>query len=171
MLNVNEVTRKLRSEGIADSEQIVTRWIREGKLKATKIKHFKIDYSINPDDLAVFISKKKIEGTEKAFEIDYKQWKKTFDENQKLKEEIEELKSTMRIEQAKVRSLKKMLKAEYALSESPPITLISLLGLDADADEQLVKKEFKKILKSLHPDRGGDERLFKVFNEHYQKTK
>ena len=36
---------------------------------------------------------------------------------------------------------------------------------------ELVKRELKKILKSLHPDRGGDERLFKVFYDHYDKLK
>jgi curved DNA-binding protein CbpA len=38
--------------------------------------------------------------------------------------------------------------------------------LGAAADNEMVKK-FKKLLKALHPDRGGDERHFKVFFDHY----
>lgn len=64
-----------------------------------------------------------------------------------------------------------MLKAEYALSDTPPLTLTSLLGLEPGADMDSIRKEYKKILKALHPDRGGDERLFKVFYDHYEKVK
>jgi hypothetical protein len=171
MLNIKEVTEQLKSEGIADSEEIVIRWILDGKIKAKRTNHYKIDFSIKPGDLAAFILEKKIENKSKQFGADYQQWEKTFSENQLLKERIVELESTVRIEQAKYRSLKKMLKAKYSHTEiNLPLTFNSLLGL-ADCDDQdLLKKEFKKLLKSLHPDRGGDERLFIVFYDHYRKT-
>ena len=63
-----------------------------------------------------------------------------------------------------------MLQAEYALSDCKPLTLKNLLGLDSAAKNELVKRELKKILKALHPDRGGDERLFKVIYDHYDKV-
>jgi len=170
MLNVKEVTELLRDEGITASEQIVIRWILEGKIKAKRTKHLNIDFLIQPKDLVAFILEKKIEDKIKQFGMDYLHWEKTFQENQKLKEEIEEVKTTIRIEQAKVSGLKKMLKAEYALSDYRPLTFNSLFGLDADADKAMIKKEFKKLLKALHPDQGGDERLFKVFYDHYKKT-
>ncbi|MFD1705616.1 DnaJ domain-containing protein [Siminovitchia sediminis] len=100
---------------------------------------------------------------------DPQEWKKLIQENEKLKEEVEVLRFAIRIERAKIRSLKKMLKAEYRLSKIYNSNL--LLGLDMDADQTLIKKEYKKLLKALHPDRGGDERLYKVFNEHYKKFK
>lgn len=171
MLNVKEVTEQLKLEGITNSEQVVIRWILDGKIKARRTKHLNLEYSINPVDLASFILEKKIEDKTKKYGIDFHQWEKTFHENQKFKEEIEQLKSSIRIEQAKNRSLKRMLKAEYALSDSPPLTLNSLLGLEPRADMEIVRKEYKKILKALHPDRGGDERLFKVFYDHYEKVK
>lgn len=172
MLNLKEAAKLLISEGLADSEQVVIRWILDGKLKAKRTKKLNIDFSIKPGDLAEFILKKKIEERSRRFGVDYFNWEKTFRANQTLKEEIEELRSMVRIEQAKVRGLKKMLKAEHALagSVSPPLTYASLLGLEVDSEQELVKKEFKKLLKALHPDRGGDERLFKVFYEHYSKT-
>lgn len=169
MLNVKEVTEELRAEGITDNEQIVIRWILDGKMKAKRTKHINLDYLVHPRDLAAFILEKMIEKKSKQFGVDFQHWEKTFTENQKIKEEIEELKSSIRIEQAKVRSLKRMLKAEYALSETNTATYSTLFGLDAANDEQ-IKKEFKKLLKALHPDRGGDERLFKVFYDHYKKT-
>ena len=171
MLNVKEVTEQLRAEGITDSEQVVIRWILDGKIKARRTKHLNLEYSINPVDLASFILEKKIENKTKQFGVDFQNWENTFHENQKFKEEIEQLKTSIRIEQAKNRSLKRMLKAEYALTDSPPLTLGTLVGLDSKEDTELIKKEYKKILKALHPDRGGDERLFKVFYDHYTKLK
>ncbi|MFJ7726647.1 J domain-containing protein [Neobacillus sp. NPDC097160] len=171
MLNLKEVTEQLRDEGITGSEQVVIRWILDGKLKAKRTKDLKIDYLITPRDLAAFILEKQVEKKSSQFGIDYQHWEKTFYDNQKLKEENEELKSMVRIEQTKVRGLKKMLQAEYALTDYPPLTYAALLGLEPDADNELMKKEFKKLLKALHPDRGGDERLFRVFYEHYSKAK
>jgi hypothetical protein len=171
MLNLKEVTQQLRKEGITDSEQVVKKWIREGKIKATRTTNIKIDYLINPDDLARFILKTKLEKERDPVGEANQQWEVMFHENQKLKEEIEELKSMLRIEQAKVRSLKKMLKAEYALTHPAPLPFHTLFGLDAAAEKETVKKEFKKLLKALHPDRGGDERLFKVFYEQYKMIK
>ncbi|MEH7177636.1 J domain-containing protein [Neobacillus vireti] len=171
MLNIKEVTEQLRATGITDSEQVVIRWILDGKLKARRTKHLNLEYSIHPVDLASFILEKKIEDKTKKFGVDFHQWEKTFKENQTFKEEIEQLKTSIRIEQAKNRSLKKMLKAEYTLSDSPPLTLASLVGLDSNEDPEIIKKEYKKLLKALHPDRGGDERLFKVFYDHYTKIK
>jgi hypothetical protein len=170
MLNVKEVTELLRSEGITDREEIVIRWIFDGKLRAKRTKDYKIDFLVHPGDLATFILEKKIESKSKQFGVDFQQWEKTFYENQLLKEKMEELETTVSIEQAKVRSLKKMLKAEYSLYTPAPYTFHSILGIDDETDQDLLKKEFKKLLKSLHPDRGGDERLFKVFYDHYKKT-
>jgi hypothetical protein len=170
MLNVKEVTELLRNEGITDSEEIVIRWILDGKIRAKRTKDYKINFLVHPGDLATFILEKKIESKSKQFGVDFQQWEKTFYENQLLKEKIEELQTTISIEQAKVRSLKKMLKAEYSLYTTTPYTFHSILGIDDETDQDLLKKEFKKLLKSLHPDRGGDERLFKVFYDHYKKT-
>lgn len=171
MLNVKQVTEFLRAEGITNSEQTVIEWILKGNLKGKRMTQLNIDYIIKPNDLAAFILDKKIEMKRKQYGVDFQDWEKTFYENKKLKEEIEELRSSLRIEQSKVRSLKKMLKAEYALSDHTPLTLHSIIGLEAAADKELVKKEYKKLLKALHPDRGGDERLFKVFYEHYHNAK
>jgi hypothetical protein len=171
MLNVKEVTEQLRAEGITDSEQVVIRWILDGKIKARRTKDLKLEYSVTPVDLASFILEKKIENKTRQFGVDFHDWEKTFGDNQRLKEEIEQLKTTIRIEQAKNRSLKRMLRAEYALSDTAPLTLTSLLGLDSRADSDPIKKEYKKLLKALHPDRGGDERLFRVFYDHYDKVR
>ncbi|TDK63044.1 J domain-containing protein [Bacillus salipaludis] len=171
MLNVKEVTVHLKEEGITDSELTVIQWILEGKITARRAKNIKIDYLVNPSDLASFIIEKKIEEKTKRYGVDFQHWEKTFKENQKLKEDIEQLKSSVRIEQAKVRSLKKMLQAEYALTAAPPLTFNTIFGLDESADPSLLKKEFKKLLKCLHPDRGGDEQLFKIFYEHYNKLR
>ncbi len=171
MLNMKEVIRRLSEEGITANEQLVTRWIREGKIQTSRTTRIKIEYSIDPNDLAAFILEINLEKMKQQVELDDQEWERIFSENQRLKEEIEELKSTIRIEQIKIRSLKKMLQAEYALSDSKPLTLKNLLGLDSAAKNELVKRELKKILKALHPDRGGDERLFKVFYDHYDKVK
>ncbi|SHR52355.1 Uncharacterised protein [Mycobacteroides abscessus subsp. abscessus] len=169
MLNVKETTELLRSEGIADSEETVIRWILDGKIRAKRTKDLNINFSIDPFDLATFIVEKKNERLSQQFGVDYEHWEKTFQENTRLKEKMEELEITLRIEQAKVRSLKKMVRSENSLFTPAPYTIHSLLGIEEDADKDFMKKELKKLLKFLHPDRGGDERLFKVFYEHYEK--
>jgi hypothetical protein len=170
MLNVKEVTEILKNEDITESEETVIRWILEGKLSANRTEGYKIDFLIHPSDLVAFIFEKKMERNSRKYGVDYLQWNKTFEENQSLIEKIEELTATVRIEQAKVRSLRKMLLAESSFNSPTPKSFYNLLGIDATADPELLKKEFKKLLKSLHPDRGGDERLFKVFYEHYKNT-
>jgi hypothetical protein len=171
MMNLKEVREQLRDQGITNSEEVVIRWILEGRLKAKRTNNFKMDYIIKPSDLAAFILEKLIENKSKQYGVDFHHWEKTFNENKTLKEENEELKSIVRIEQSKVRSLKRMLQAEYALSNTPPLSYTALLGLEVDADKETIKKEFKKLIKALHPDRGGDEQLFKVFYDHYRKIK
>ncbi|MFT9597324.1 DnaJ domain-containing protein [Mesobacillus sp.] len=64
-----------------------------------------------------------------------------------------------------------MLNSQIEASGTVPSQMEELLGLNKNTDSQVLKKEFKKILKALHPDRGGDERLFKVFKEHYENLK
>ncbi|WP_155890293.1 DnaJ domain-containing protein [Peribacillus kribbensis] len=88
-----------------------------------------------------------------------------------LIQEIELLKTALQIERTKVYSLKKMLKAEYELKDSKKLNLHDLLGLKSHEDISSLKREFKKLLKALHPDKGGDERLFKVFSDHYSTLK
>ncbi|GHH96939.1 J domain-containing protein [Neobacillus kokaensis] len=171
MLNLKEATELLKSEGIINSEQDVIRLILNGKLKAKRSKSLNVDYVIHPIDIAAFILKKQIADRSKKYGIDYQQWEKTFQDNKRLKAENEELKVKVRIEQTKVRGLKRMLQAEYALTESPPLAYTDILGLETDTDKDVIKKEFKKLLKALHPDHGGDDRLFRVFYEHYTKVK
>jgi hypothetical protein len=170
MLNVKEVTEILKNEEITESEETVIRWILEGKLSAQRTEDYKIDFLMHPSVIAAFIIEKKIESSSRKYGVDYLEWNKTFEENQSLKEKIEELTAIVRIEQAKVRSLRKMLLAESALNSLSPKSFYKLFGMDETADPEQLKKEFKKLLKSLHPDRGGDERLFKVFYEHYKNT-
>lgn len=43
-----------------------------------------------------------------------------------------------------------------------------LLGLDKNANEQEIKKAFRKKALKEHPDRGGDEEKFKKFSEAYE---
>jgi len=169
MLNVKETTELLRSEGIADNEETVIRWILNGKIRAKRTKDLNINFSIDPFYLAAFIVEKKNERLSQQFGVDYEHWEKTFQENTRLKEKMDELEITLRIERAKVRSLKKMVRSENSLFTPSPSTIHSLLGIEEDADKDFMKKELKKLLKFLHPDRGGDERLFKVFYEHYEK--
>lgn len=43
----------------------------------------------------------------------------------------------------------------------------SILGVDRNADEQTIKKAFKRLAMKHHPDKGGDENKFKEINEAY----
>ncbi len=161
MLNVNEAVEQLKDAGIIASDKEVIRWIEEGKIKADRNLRRKIAYKIRLKDLNDFIIRKQSEEHKLQFESILREVKN-------LKGQIEILQTRINIEESKVRSLRKMIQKQNSIT-APEIRPAELLGLNAETDEQLIKKEFKKLLKALHPDRGGDERLFKVFSEHYRK--
>jgi hypothetical protein len=151
MLTIKEAAEQLTSYGMETTEQEVQTWIATGFLDAEYDK-------INPENLAEFIIKKHSDLLEQSRA-----------ENNKLNEHLELLNARLHIEKSKVRTLKKMLNAQIEASVAPISELEDLLGLKQNSNRQELKKEFKKILKALHPDRGGDERLFKVFKNHYEK--
>ncbi|PWW32609.1 hypothetical protein DFO73_101874 [Cytobacillus oceanisediminis] len=161
MLNVTEAVEQLMCAGISASDKEVVRWIEEGKIKAERSQRRKTTYKIKIKDLTDFIFQKQAEEHQRQLEC-------ILQEVKSLKGQIEILQTRINIEESKVRSLKKMVHKQNAISDTE-LHPAELLGLHAETDEQLIKKEFKKLLKALHPDRGGDERLFKVFNEHYSK--
>ena len=46
-----------------------------------------------------------------------------------------------------------------------------ILGVSEDASNEQIKKAFKDIAKKEHPDRGGNETIFKEANEAYDTLK
>jgi hypothetical protein len=164
MLNVKEAAEQLTSVGIAASEEVVMSWIEEGRIKAEINRKRKTTYKINVKDLTEFIIQKHVAHLTSQLEESHR-------ENRNLTEQIELLKTRIHIEQSKVRTLKKLLNAQIEVTEPSTFYYGELLGLNQDSNSHKLKKEFKKLLKALHPDRGGDERLFKVFNEHYENLK
>jgi hypothetical protein len=164
MLNIIEAAEQLCSSGISANEQDVWRWIQEGTLKAEMSQRRKLTYKINVKDLMEFIIKRQTEDVMAQLE-------QSRSENRKLIDQLEVSKTRLQIEQSKVRTLKKMLNAQIEVTASNAFHFEHLLGLNEDTNNLMLKKEFKKLLKALHPDRGGDERLFKVFNEHYERLK
>jgi uncharacterized membrane protein YheB (UPF0754 family) len=151
MLTIKEAAEQLTSYGMETTEQDVQTWIETGFLESESDK-------ITPGNLTEFVIKKHTDLLEQSR-----------DENNKLNEQLELLNTRLHIEQSKVRTLKKMLNAHIEASVAPTSKLEDLLGLKQNSNSQELKKEFKKLLKALHPDRGGDERLFKVFKNHYEE--
>ena len=160
MLTIKEAAEQLISYGIDATDQDVLTWIEEGLLKGEKLQRRNTSYKILPKDLTEFIIQKYNEQLESSKR-----------DNSLLNEQMELLNTRLHIEQSKVRTLKKMLNSQIEASGTVPSQMEELLGLNKNTDSQVLKKEFKKILKALHPDRGGDERLFKVFKEHYENLK
>ncbi|WLR57221.1 J domain-containing protein [Mesobacillus subterraneus] len=164
MLTIKEAAEQLISYGIDATDQDVKMWIEEGILKAEQAHRRNFLYKIHLKDLTEFIIQK--------YNNKYsEQLESTKQENTLLNDQLELLNTRLHIEQSKVRTLKKMLNAQIEASGTDPSQMEELLGLNKNTDSYVLKKEFKKILKALHPDRGGDERLFKVFNEHYENLK
>jgi hypothetical protein len=164
MLNLKEAAVQMTSMGIAASDQDILQWIEEGQLKAELNQRRNTSYKISINDLAEFVIQKHTEDLAEKFEQSKR-------ENRQLNDQIQLLNTRLHIEQSKVRTLKKMLNAQIEAAGSNASQYEELLGLKQKSNTQALKKEFKKLLKALHPDRGGDERLFKVFNEHYENLK
>ena len=45
--------------------------------------------------------------------------------------------------------------------------LYEVLGVEKDADEKAIKKAYRKLAVKHHPDKGGDEHMFKEINAAY----
>lgn len=162
MLNIKDAAEHINASGFAASEDDVLRWIQDGSLKAELNTRRNSTYRISLKDLTDFMIE--IHTEKLNAELEQHQL-----ENRKLSDELQLLNTKIHIEQSKVRTLKKMLNAQIEASGTNSFHLNEFLGLNPNGNQQALKKEFKKLLKALHPDRGGDERLFKVFNEHYRK--
>ncbi|MBN8203039.1 J domain-containing protein [Bacillus sp. NTK034] len=159
-MNITDAVAQLHKAGIKANDADLERWIEEGKIKAERSPRRQISYTIKTKDLTDFIFKKQEELYQQKLEGILLQVKD-------LKGQMEILNTRVQIEESKVKSLKKMIQAQKMIDDEE-IKPAKLLGLKPDEDLQLIRKEFKKLLKALHPDRGGDERLFKVFTEHYK---
>jgi hypothetical protein len=164
MLNIKEAADQMTSMGIAASDKDILHWIDEGQLKAELNQRRNTSYKISIHDLAEFVVQKHTEVSAEKIEQSKR-------EIRQLNDQIQLLHTRLHIEQSKVRTLKKMLNAQIEAAGSNASQYEELLGLNQESSTQALKKEFKKLLKALHPDRGGDERLFKVFNDHYENLK
>ncbi|WP_246861185.1 DnaJ domain-containing protein [Bacillus sp. REN3] len=165
MLNLKEAVEQLSGYGISASEKDVIRWIEDGHMNAEINKQRRnTTYKLNIKDLTDFVIKKYADDFSKRMEASNR-------EKRELEEKIDLIHTRLQIEQSKVRTLKKLLNSQIESSGPDIIHFSELLGLKQDSNSQSIKKEFKKLLKALHPDRGGDERLFKVFHEHYENLK
>jgi monoamine oxidase len=164
MLNTKDAAEHINASGFTASEEDVLRWIQDGSLKAELSPRRNSTYKITLMDLTDFIID--MHTKQLAAQLQHSQL-----ENRKLSDKLDLLKTKIHIEQSKVRTLKKMLNAQIEALGTHSIHLKEFMGLNPSTSEQALKKEFKKLLKALHPDRGGDERLFKVFREHYENLK
>lgn len=177
LLNVKEATQILSKEGITQSEQIVRRWIREGKLKATQMENRKTGYCIFADDLTEFISKRKPEKEwQRIAHEDYMKWEKAFFENRRLAEENQRLKTLITNLELKITSLNLKIKGLESrinllksVKSSNPFNVTSSNIKQLFGSEQETKRIFRKIVAKMHPDSGGNEEIFKKVNEVYKK--
>ncbi|MGO4887085.1 helix-turn-helix domain-containing protein [Anaerobacillus sp. MEB173] len=67
-MNVEQALSKLKEAGVTDSIQTVRRWLREGKIKATRSEFRKAGYLIDHEDLQRFINQRT--GKDKDNEIE-----------------------------------------------------------------------------------------------------
>ncbi len=59
LLNVNEALDRLKQHGITDSEQMIRRWLREGRIQGQRSKNRKEGWRIPAEELNRFIEKNK----------------------------------------------------------------------------------------------------------------
>ncbi|MGG3233962.1 DnaJ domain-containing protein [Priestia flexa] len=196
-MNVKEVTEKLKEYGITDSEQMVRRWIRNGEIKSTEIKNRKAGYDISKEDLIEFVKKRKPEAEYKLkvvkLEKKIEQLKSdkhlgAWEEKQNMKKRLEELEKENKELQnhnwdlqkenrnlkINIASLESQLSArELSSSNAINVTgsINNFLGLPDTATKQEVRKVFKQLLKAVHPDKGGNEELFKTLQKQYEQLR
>ncbi|WP_066174668.1 hypothetical protein [Bacillus marinisedimentorum] len=195
-MNTDQAFKKLKSAGVTDSIQTVRRWLREGKIKAKRTENRKAGYIIENDDLQRFINERTGRDKDKRIkELEYKIKQKErgvlAKENHKLQLEVDRLRQENL--NLKMKSMKQTIDENRNTSNShsffsdmsdedlrqyrqklfgqdlilPSKNYREELGLSSGVTNQEVVKEFKKLLRILHPDTGGNAKLFQRVKEDY----
>lgn len=160
-MNIREVVKVLSSRGITDSEQVVRRWIRQGKLKAT-IRTKKEGYKIDKLDLANFIWKRTNDNNKGKADF-----LEEFERNRELEREVERLNSEVEtLRQDKIKLLNESMQHIMGnLSTAQATNVSTLFGSEAET-----KKVFRELMKATHPDRRGNEEVFKKISGLYKES-
>jgi uncharacterized small protein (DUF1192 family) len=180
-MNTDQAFEKLNKAGVTDSIQTVRRWLREGKIKAKRSENRKAGFEVDNTDLQRFINERtgadkdeRIKSLQKEIKklqstLDKKERGKLAQENHKLQLEVGSLRSDLSMLRMK------LFKLEIKQSQQPNPINIQLnkyrekLGLSSTCSDDEVKREFKRLLMSLHPDQGGDAKLFQYFKAEYDE--
>lgn len=165
-MTVEEALVVLKKAKVTDSVQTLRRWLREGKIQS-QFKSKKEGYEIDEVDLNRFIDERT--GRDKVKKIKSLETKLAQKERNKLTQDNHKL----QMEVDKLRSDNLHLKFKL-LSKPETETVIvyksdhrSILGLDDTATDEEVRSTYRKLIKLLHPDKGGDSKLFQKFKEDY----
>jgi translation elongation factor EF-Ts len=164
-LNTYQAFDLLKEAGITDSIQTVRRWLREGKIKSTSTENRKSGFLIDVNDLKRFINERTGTNT---------------DEVNKLKKEIELLKAENKALEHAFKTYKKInerpkedksklfddIMEKFMLTETN-VDYRQKYGLSPTSSNDDVKKELKNLLKILHPDKGGNAKLFQEVKQDY----
>lgn len=227
-INTDQAFEKLKEAGVTGSIQTVRRWLRNGKIKASRSENRKAGFEIDEGDLKRFINERtgmdkderikyleeKYKQLNDQYQPMYEDWLKVLKENRELKQskvENEKLKRKIELLRDENKALENAYKtvreindrltkenesknnsffdnferlkqrakanADYWQSHNFDFNLFMQpqkkqnyrenLGLSSNCSDEELKKEFKKLLKILHPDTGGNAKLFQQMKADY----
>lgn len=162
-MNIREAVKYLEKYEITSSEQVLRRWIRQGKIKAT-MRSKKEGYQVSRGSLQHFIRKRL--GLSSLSEwIDITDFEK---EIERLKRENYWLRSEYN---RVVGELKKKRVDEFYRTggRSHFGDGFEVRNKNVFGTPQETKDVFKKLFHYLHPDKGGDAELFAKVNKAYRE--
>lgn len=154
-MNIREAVKYLEEYKITSSEQVLRRWIRQGKIKAT-MRSKKEGYQVSKGSLQHFIRKR----------LGLSSLDDWVDKSEEYERKIKRLER----DNARLRTRCNMLSEELRIKSSENFRLYNNRGQSKNifGAEAETKETFKRLFHHIHPDKGGDPELFSKVNKAYR---
>ncbi|MED0758853.1 hypothetical protein P4S93_13945 [Aneurinibacillus thermoaerophilus] len=172
-MNTYEALDRLKQAGITDSIQTLRRWLRDGTIKAQRSENRKAGFEVDAEDLKRFINERTGADKDERIRQLEEEIRRLKEKNERLKaddidldEEEDDLLTRMNIDFIKqLKQQQQMLLYKQQKQNDARYRL----GLTETSTDDEVLQEFKKLLKILHPDSGGNAKLFNDIKQQYNE--
>lgn len=154
-MNIRQAVKYLEEYEITSSEQVLRRWIRQGKIKAT-MRSKKEGYQVSRGSLQHFIRTR-------LGLASLDEWGDKSEEYEKRIKELESENTRLRVKYNKAaKDLHKKRLDEFLWSRN------GAQHKNIFGTEDETKEVFKHLFHHIHPDKGGDAELFSKVNKVYR---
>lgn len=160
MLTVDEVLQILKKSGITGSEQMVRRWLREGKLKGERSIYRKEGWRITPVEVERFVAEQnpangKLKQENERLKAEIDRLKR---ENKELREQLLQYKSNVTNSNIKNEELTKHEVEEIWGNLSPQF--LQQVDVEEEDRQKIGERAYRSLIHGLFPKHSDQTKLF-----------